>query len=326
MRAVNCVGSGGTEVLEWQEVPDCRPGRGEVVLDVVAAGVNRADLLQRQGHYPPPAGESEILGLECSGVVAAVGPGVSDWSVGDPACALLAGGGYAEQVCVPTGQLMPTPPGLDLVSAGGLPEVAATVYSNLTMVAGLSAGDWLLIHGGGSGIGTFAIQYARAVGARVAVTAGSADKLAVCRELGAEVLINYKEQDFVSAIREATAGHGADVILDIIGAAYLDANVRSLAVGGRLVVIGLQGGVKGELNLGRLLAVRGSVSATSLRARSRDEKAAICSQLVASVWPMLADGRIRLVVDKTYPLPNAAQAHDAMAASSHVGKLILTRE
>lgn len=312
-------------MLSWQEVPDCSPGVDEVAIDVAAAGVNRADVLQRQGHYPPPAGESEILGLECSGVLSAVGADVTDWSVGDSVCALLAGGGYAEQVCVPTGQLMPIPPGIDLVSAGGLPEVAATVYSNLTMVAGLSAGDWVLIHGGGSGIGTFAIQYARALGARVAVTAGSAEKLGVCRDLGAEVLINYRQQDFVAALREATDGHGADVILDIIGAAYLDANVRSLAVGGRLVVIGLQGGVKGDLNLGRLLSVRGTIAATSLRARSRADKAAICSQLVASVWPMLADGRIRLLIDTTYPLANASAAHERLTASTHVGKLVLTR-
>ncbi|MCB9411468.1 MAG: NAD(P)H-quinone oxidoreductase [Actinobacteria bacterium] len=325
MWAMTCDGSGGTEVLQWREVPDVDPAADEITLDVVAAGVNRADLLQRQGLYPPPPGESEILGLECSGVVAAVGRDVAGWAVGDSACALLAGGGYAERVRVPVGQAMPIPAGVDLVSAAALPEVAATVYSNLELVAGLAAGDWLLIHGGGSGIGTFAIQYARAIGARVAVTAGSAEKLEVCRELGAEVLINYREQDFAAELREATEGHGADVILDIIGAAYLDANVRALAVGGRLVVIGLQGGVKGELNLGRLLSARGTISATSLRSRSRAEKSAICSGLVESVWPLIADGRIRPVIGTTYPLARAADAHEALAAGVHVGKLVLTR-
>ncbi len=323
MKAIVCDGFGGPEVMAWRDVTAASVASGEVLVDVVAAGVNRADVLQRQGFYPPPPGESEILGLECSGVVSRVGQEATQWHPGDQVCALLAGGGYAEHVVVPAGQVMSIPDGVDLVTAAALPEVAATVYSNLTMVAGLRADEWVLIHGGGSGIGTFAIQYARALGARVAVTAGSEQKLERCRELGAEVLINYREQDFVKVMRAATHGHGADVILDIIGAKYLDSNVRTLAVGGRIVVIGLQGGVSGELNLGRLLAARGSIQATSLRARPPAAKAEICRRLVAEVWPLISVGRITPVVDSVLPMPLAATAHELLAASSHTGKVLL---
>ena len=289
------------------EVPAPLPADDEVLVQVAAAGVNRADLLQRQGFYPPPPGASEILGLEVSGQ-----------ADGQPVCALLSGGGYAEQVAVPRGQVMPPPPGVDLVDAAGIPEVACTVYSNLAMVAGLRPGEWLLIHGGGSGIGTFAIQWARAIGAHVAVTAGSSEKLARCAELGAEVLINYREQDFVEALPQPV-----DVILDVMGAKYLDANVRALARRGRLVVIGLQGGVTADLNLGLLLGKSASVTATALRSRPAPEKAAICAEVVANVWPLYASGAIRPVIDRVLPLAQVGLAHETLADSSHVGKVLL---
>ena len=295
------------EQMRVAEVPAPTPGPGEVLLEVTAAGVNRADLLQRQGFYPPPPGASEILGLEVSGTLA-----------GEPVCALLTGGGYAEQVAVPRGQVMPLPPGVDPVAAAGIPEVACTVYSNLAMTAHLQPGQWLLIHGGGSGIGTFAIQWARALGARVAVTAGSDEKLARCADLGAEVLMNYREQDFVEALPQP-----ADVILDVVGAKYLERNVRALADGGRLVVIGLQGGVKAELNLGALLAKRGSVIATTLRSRPAAQKAAICEAVVREVWPLYASGAIKPVVDWVLPLGQAPEAHRLLADSSHFGKVVL---
>jgi putative PIG3 family NAD(P)H quinone oxidoreductase len=245
--------TGGPEVLALREVPAPTPGPGEVLLDVAATAVNRADLLQRQGYYPPPPGASDIIGLECSGTVAAVGPEAGDWQVGDQVCALLAGGGYATRVCVPAGQVMPVPDGVDLVTAAALPEVACTVWSNVFMVAGLQPEEWLLVHGGAGGIGTFAIQIATALGARVITTAGSPEKLAVCTDLGADVAINYREEDFVEAVRGATDGHGADVILDNMGASYLGRNVEALATEGRLVIIGMQGGTKGELDIGVLL-------------------------------------------------------------------------
>ncbi|MEJ5945529.1 NAD(P)H-quinone oxidoreductase [Pseudokineococcus basanitobsidens] len=314
---------GGTDVLGVEEVPDPAPGPGEVLVEVAAAGVNRADLMQRQGQYPPPAGESETLGLECSGVVAALGDGVEGWAVGDEVCALLAGGGYAEHVVVPAGQLLPVPRGVDLVDAAALPEVACTVWSNIFMSAGLREGELLLVHGGGSGIGTFAIQLARAWGARVAVTAGSADKLEACRGLGAEVLVNYREQDFVEQVRAATDGRGADVVLDVVGAPYLQRNVAVLAPGGRVAIIGMQGGRRAELDLGALLATRGVVMATSLRARPRAEKAAIVASVREHVWPYVEDGRVRPVVHARLPLDDVARAHEVLEESSHVGKVLL---
>src|SRR3954447_8326958 len=267
MHAVTLSGPGGPEVLGWGEVPDPVCGPGEVLVDVVAAAVNRADLLQRQGRYPPPPGASEVLGLECSGVVSEVGEGVTGWSVGDEVCALLAGGGYAERVAVPVGQLLPRPAGVELATAAALPEVVCTVWSNVFMLAGLRAGEVFLVHGGGSGIGTMAVQLAVRAGARVATTAGSAAKLAFCRELGAEILVNYREEDFVEVVQGATGGHGADVVLDIMGAKYLARNVDVLATGGRLVGIGMQGGTKAELDLGALMRKRASIAATTLRSR-----------------------------------------------------------
>jgi len=323
MRAITISRPGGPEVLVPADVPSPVPGAGEVLVDVVAAGVNRADLLQRQGHYDPPPGSSPLPGLEVSGTIAQLGDGVDGWSVGDPVCALLTGGGYAAQVAVPAVQLLPVPDGLSLADAAALPEVACTVWSNVFMIAGLQPGEVLLVHGGSSGIGTMAIQLAREVGARVAVTAGSADKLAACRELGAEVLINYRDEDFVERVRDATQGHGADVVLDVIGARYLSRNVDVLATSGRLVVIGLQGGTTAELDLNALLRKRASVIATSLRARPLAEKASIVAAVREHVWPLVAEGRVRPVIHQRFPLEDAAQAHRAMEAGGHIGKLLL---
>ncbi|MEC4017369.1 NAD(P)H-quinone oxidoreductase [Streptomyces sp. H27-D2] len=330
MRAITVPEPGGPEALVWAEVPDPVPAEGEVLVEVVAGAVNRADLLQRQGFYNPPPGASPYPGLECSGRIVALGPGVGAWQVGDEVCALLSGGGYAEKVAVPVGQLLPLPDGVDLITAAALPEVACTVWSNCFMVAHLRPGETLLVHGGSSGIGTMAIQLAKAVGARVAVTAGSAEKLDACRELGADILINYREQDFVDEIRKATAaqdggaGAGADVILDIIGAKYLEQNIQALAVNGRLAIIGLQGGAKGELNLGALLVKRGTVTATSLRGRPPGEKAEIVAAVREHVWPLIGAGRIRPIVDRTIPMRDAAEAHRVLDASTHVGKILLT--
>jgi putative PIG3 family NAD(P)H quinone oxidoreductase len=324
MRAVIAPEPGGLDALTLVDLPDPTPGDGEVVLDMAATAVNRADTLQRQGFYPPPPGASDVLGLECSGVVSAVGADVDGWAVGDPACALLAGGGYGEQVVVPAGQLMPVPQGVDLVTAAALPEVACTVWSNVFMIAGLQQGETLLVHGGAGGIGTMAIQLAHALGARVVTTAGTQEKLELCRRLGADVAVSYRDQDFVEEVRAVTDGRGADVILDNMGAKYLGRNVDALATEGRLVVIGMQGGSKGELDLGKLLSKRGAVIATSLRARPVEEKAAICAAVVEHVWPLVADGVVKPVVHAVLPLDEVAEAHRVMEASDHVGKILLT--
>ncbi|MEV0410474.1 NAD(P)H-quinone oxidoreductase [Streptomyces sp. NPDC050448] len=324
MHAITIEQPGGPEALVWAEVPDPVAGEGEVLVDVAASAVNRADILQRQGFYDPPPGASRYPGLECSGRIAAIGPGVSGWAVGDEVCALLGGGGYAERVAVPAGQLLPVPAGVDLVTAAALPEVVCTVWSNVFMVARLRPAETVLVHGGSSGIGTMAIQLAKAVGATVAVTAGGPEKLARCKELGADILIDYREQDFVEELRAATGGAGADVILDIMGAKYLARNLDALAVNGRLAVIGLQGGVKAELNLGALLAKRAAITATSLRARPLEEKAAIVAAVREHVWPLVEAGRIRPVVHTAFPMRDAAEAHRTMESSTHVGKLLLT--
>ena len=324
MHAITQAASGGPDTLRWTDVPDPAAGAGEVVLDVAATAVNRADILQRQGLYPPPTGAPEYLGLECSGTVRAVGSGVTGWSVGDQACALLAGGGYAEQVAVPSGQLLPLPDGVDLLTAAGLPEVACTVWSNLVMTAGLAAGQTVLVHGGSSGIGTMAIQVASALGARVAVTARSQAKLDVCADLGADILIDYTTQDFVAAVRDATGGRGPDVVLDVVGGPYLARNLAVLATGGRVVVIGMQGGRTSELDLGVLLAKRASVAGTTLRGRPAAQKADIVDQVRQHLWPMVSDGRVRPVVHATFPIEHAAQAHRIVEDSSHIGKVLLT--
>ncbi len=324
MRAVITSGAGGPDVLSVAELPDPEPGPGEVALDVAATAVNRADLLQRRGFYPPPPGASDVIGLECSGTVAALGEGVTDWAVGDEVCALLAGGGYAERVVVPTGQVMPVPAGVDLVTAAAIPEVACTVWSNVFMVANLRPDEHFLVHGGAGGIGTFAIQLAARLGARVYTTGGTPEKLAACAGLGADVTINYRDEDFVEVVRERSGGHGADVILDNMGASYLGRNVDALATEGRLVVIGMQGGTKGELDLAQLLGKRGAVIATSLRARPVEEKAAICAAVVEHVWPLVAEGLVRPVVHGTMPLDEVAAAHTLMESGEHLGKIVLT--
>ncbi|GAA1388560.1 NAD(P)H-quinone oxidoreductase [Kitasatospora putterlickiae] len=323
MHAMTIPEPGGPEALVWAEVPDPVPGEGEVLVEVAATAVNRADLLQRQGFYDPPPGSPRHPGLECAGRIAALGAGVSGWAVGDEVCALLVGGGYAEKVAVPVGQLLPVPPGLSMEQAAALPEVVCTVWSNVFLTAHLRPGETVLVHGGASGIGTMAIQLAKAVGARVAVTAGGPEKLARCAELGADVLIDYREQDFVEVLREATGGAGADVILDIMGARYLGRNVDALAVNGRLVIIGLQGGVNGELNLNTLLRKRGAVIATNLRGRPLAEKAAIVAAVREHVWPLVASGVVKPVVDRVLPLTEAAEAHRVLEAGAQVGKVVL---
>ncbi|HEY1698800.1 MAG TPA: NAD(P)H-quinone oxidoreductase [Trebonia sp.] len=323
MHAIVIAEAGDPDVLTWTEVEDPAPGPGEVVIDVTAAGVNRADVMQRQGFYPPPPGAPPYPGLECSGTVAAVGTGVTGWKPGDQACALLAGGGYAEKVLVPAGQLLPKPNSTDLAIAAALPETACTVYSNVNMLAGLKEGETFLVHGGGSGIGTMAIQLAKSAGATVAVTAGSREKLDACRALGADITINYREEDFAASLKQATGGHGADVILDIIGGAYLPGNVEALAAEGRMVFIGLQKGGKGELDMGKLMAKRGTIMGTTLRARPKEQKAEIVQAVTNHVWPLVEAGKITPVVHRELPISQAAEAHRIMEASTHTGKILL---
>jgi NADPH2:quinone reductase len=321
MRAIIAESS---EQLSWQDVPDATAGAGEVLVKVAAAGVNRADVLQAAGKYPPPPGASEIIGMEVSGVVAEAGSDVTEWTVGQEVCALLAGGGYAEYVAVPAGQVMPIPDGVDLVDAAGLPEVACTVWSNLVLTAHLREGQLLLMHGGASGIGTHAIQVARALGARVAVTAGSAEKLDFCRDLGADITINYHDEDFVARLREEG---GADVIFDIIGASYLDRNIDALATDGQLVIIGMQGGVQAELNIGKLLVKRARVIGTTLRGRpvsGPNSKSEIVRAVTASVWPMIADGRVRPIIGARMPIQQAGEAHQQLVSGKVTGKVVLT--
>ncbi|MEU4526646.1 NAD(P)H-quinone oxidoreductase [Micromonospora ureilytica] len=323
MRAITIPEPGGPDALVWAEVPDPEPGPDEVIVDVRAAGVNRADLLQRQGHYPPPPGAPAYPGLECSGVITVVGAEVAGWAVGQQVCALLAGGGYAERVAVPAGQLLPVP-ACDPVDAAALPEVACTVWSNLVQVARLGAGETLLVHGGGSGIGTFAVQFGAALGVTVLTTAREA-KHARLRELGAAHMIDYREQDFVEEVQRVTDGRGVDVVLDIMGGSYLGRNVSALANGGRLVVIGMQGGRKAELDLGALLSKRASLTATSLRSRPLAEKAEIVQGVRDEVWPLVEAGRIRPIVDRRLPMTEAAEAHRLVESHDHFGKVLLTR-
>ena len=323
MRAVVITEPGGPEVLQWLDVPDPVAGPGEVVIEVAAGGVNRADLMQRQGFYPPPPGAPPYPGLECSGRVRSVGEGVTGWQPGDEVCALLSGGGYAEQVAVPQGQLLPVPGSVGVITAAAFPETACTVYANVFSLARLAEGEMLLVHGGSGGIGTMAIQLAKAFGARVACTAGSPRKLARCRELGADVAIDYRTEDFVAAVRDATGGAGADVILDIMGASYLARNLAALATGGRLVVIGRQGGSRAEIDLGVLQAKRASLHATTLRARPAEEKAAVVAAVRANVWPLISAGRVTAVIDRELPMSQAAQAHQVMADGDHIGKILL---
>jgi len=324
MHAITVSEPGGPENMRWTEVEDPKAGPGEVVLDVAASAVNRADLLQREGNYPPPPGASDIIGLECSGRIAEVGPGVEGWAVGDEVCALLAGGGYATKVAVPAAQLLPVPDGVSLTVAGSLPEVACTVYSNVVDFAGLAEGQTFLVHGGSSGIGTHAIQVAKALGARVAASANPA-RFDVCREYGADIVVDY-HADVADELKKATDGHGADVILDNMGAKGLKANLAALATDGRLMIIGMQGGVKAELNIGALLAKRASVTAMGLRGRPVDGpqgKGAVVAGVRERIWPLVAAGRVKPVVHAEFPMQDVAEAHRTLEAGGVVGKLLL---
>lgn len=322
MRAITVAEPGPPEVLQIGEVPDPEPAADEIVIKIAAAGVNRADLQQRLGKYPPPAGASTIIGLECAGHIHTPGSDVSGWQVGDPCAALLAGGGYAEYVAVPAGQVVRPPDGIDLISTGGLVETAATVVSNLDR-GGLAAGETFLVHGGTGGIGSFAIPYAKQLGATVIATAGTDEKLDYCRSLGADHALSYRE-DWPQAVADLTDGRGVDVILDNMGAKYLDANTRALAPDGRLMIIGMQGGREATLDVGRLLVKRGAVFATGLRGRPVEQKAAICDRLAETVWPMYADGRLELPQLTQYGLAAAADAHAHLESGSNIGKIVLT--
>lgn len=311
--------------LVLAERPAPSPGDGEVLLSVAAAGVNRADLLQRAGHYPPPPGASDILGLEVSGTIAAVGPGVVNWQVGDQVCALLAGGGYAEQVAVPAGQLLPLPSGVGLIAAAALPEAACTAWSNLVDVGRLRAGESVLIVGGSGGVGSHAIQLAAALGARVITTAGGPDRVRRCRDLGADVALDHRELDgheLVDAVREAS-DDGVDVILDVLGAAAVPTHLRCLATGGRLVVIGMQQGRHSELDLGRLLARRASIHGTTLRSRPQEEKAGIVAAVREQVWPLVEQAKVHPVIHAEVPMAEAARAHDMLDSGAVFGKVLL---
>jgi putative PIG3 family NAD(P)H quinone oxidoreductase len=323
MRAVVITSPGEPDVLKLTEVPDPGPGPGEVLVDVAAAGVNRADVLQRMGFYPPPPGAPPYPGLECSGRIRTLGAGVTVWQPGDEVCALLGGGGYAEQVAVPQGQLLPVPDGVSLIDAAGLPETACTVYATVFQQARLTPGETILVHGGAGGIGTMAIQLAKSFGARVICTAGTPAKLERCVELGADLAVSYARDDFVSAVDVFTGGRGADVILDIVGGPYLARNVAALATGGRLLVVSTQGGATAELDLQALMRKRASILASTLRARPPAEKTAIVAGVREQVWPLISAGRVRPVTDRTLPMADAADAHRLLDEGTHVGKILL---
>jgi putative PIG3 family NAD(P)H quinone oxidoreductase len=323
MRAVVITTPGGPEVLRLENVPDPVPGPGEVVVEVTAAGVNRADAMQREGSYPPPPGAPVYPGLECSGRISSVGPEVTGWQTGDEVCALLAGGGYAQQVAVPQGQLLPIPVGVTLTEAAALPEAACTLQATVFQQARLAPGETLLVHGGAGGIGTLAIQLAKALGAVVACTAGSPAKLARCRELGADLAISYRDDDFTTAVRDFTGGRGADVILDIMGGPYLQRNLETLATGGRLMVISIRGGSRGEADLGLLMRKRASILASTLRARPAAEKAAVVAGVRTQIWPLVSSGQVAAVIERTLPMADAPDAHRLLDDGSHVGKILL---
>ena len=312
---------GGPETLVWDKVADPRPEPGEVIIDITSTAVNRADLLQREGNYPPPTGATDILGLECAGTIVSVGAALTMDRIGERVTALLNGGGYAQKVAIPLGQVMSVPEGASVLDAGALPEVACTVWSNLTKVLQLREASTILIHGGGSGIGTFAIQVAKVLGAKVAVTAGSQEKLNTCASLGADVLINYKEQDFVDVIRDTWGG--TDTILDNMGASYLSKNVEVLKRNGHLAIIGMQGGTKVDFQIDQLLRKNGTITATSLRGRPEPEKSMICREVEKIVWPWITDGTIKQVIDRVVPIEEAGDAHKILEAGEATGKIVL---
>ena len=323
MRAVVITQPGGPEVLRLEEVPDPVPGPGEVLVAVAAAGLNRADVLQRQGHYPPPPGSPPYPGMECSGRIIELGPEVAGWQVGDEVCALLGGGAYAEQVAVPQGQLLPVPDGVSLVDAAALPEATCTIQGTVYQMAHLAPGETFLVHGGAGGIGTFAIQIANAEGCTVACTAGSPEKLARCRELGADLAISYRDEDFTAAVLEFTGWHGADVILDIMGAPYLARNLDALATWGRLVGIATRGGSRAEVDLGLLMLKRATIVAATLRTRTVAEKAKVVAATREHIWPLISAGKVIPVIHAVLPMSEAAEAHRMLDDGSHVGKILL---
>ena len=312
---------GGPETLVWDKVADPRPEPSEVIIDITSSAVNRADLLQREGNYPPPTGSTDILGLECAGTIVSVGAALTMDRIGERVTALLNGGGYAQKVAISLGQVMSVPEGVSILDAGALPEVACTVWSNLTKVLQLREGSTILIHGGGSGIGTFAIQVAKVLGAKVAVTAGSQEKLNTCASLGADVLINYKEQDFVDVIRDTWGG--TDTILDNMGGSYLSKNVEVLKRNGHLAIIGMQGGTKVDFQINQLLRKNGTITATSLRGRPEPEKSMICREVEKIVWPWITDGTIKQVIDRVVPIEEAGDAHKILEAGEATGKIVL---
>ena len=324
MTAIEIAEAGGPEVLRPTERPVPQPGKGELLVRVAAAGVNRPDIAQRNGSYPPPPGASDLPGLEVAGTIAALGPDAGTGRIGDAVCALVSGGGYAEYVAVPASQALPVPAGLDMIQAAALPETFFTVWTNVFDRGRLAEGEAFLVHGGSSGIGTTAIQLARAFGARVFTTVGSVDKAAACRRLGAELAVNYRDEDFVEAIRGATDGQGVDVILDMVGGDYLPRNIRCLKPDGRLVQIALMRGAKGELDLARVMTRRLTVTGSTLRPQSVAAKAKIAASLREKVWPRIAAGEIAPVIHATFPLADAAKAHELMETSGHIGKIVLT--
>ena len=323
MRAVVITHPGGPEVLHLEEVPDPVPGPGEVLLEVAAAGLNRADILQRQGHYPPPPGAPPYPGMECSGRITGLGPEVTSWQVGDEVCALLGGGAYAEKVAVPQGQLLPVPEGVSLVDAAALPEATCTIQGTVYQMAHLAPGETYLVHGGAGGIGTFAIQIAKAEGCTVACTAGSPEKLARCRDLGADLAISYRDDDFAADILDFTGGRGADVILDIMGAPYLGRNLKALATWGRLVLLATRGGSRGEIDLGLMMQKRASIVAATLRSRTTEEKAEVVAATRDHLWPLISAGKVVPVICAKLPMAEAAQAHRLLDDGSHIGKILL---
>ncbi|MBS0243613.1 MAG: NAD(P)H-quinone oxidoreductase, partial [Proteobacteria bacterium] len=315
---------GGPEVLVPAEVPVPHPGAGQILVKVAAAGVNRPDVQQRMGAYPAPTGHSPLPGLEIAGEVAAVGPGVARWKAGDKVCALTNGGGYAQYCLAEDVQTLPVPAGLSMIEAAGLPETIFTVWNNVFERGCLAPGEWFMVHGGTSGIGTTAIQLAKAFGNRVIATAGSADKVAFCRKLGADIAIDYKTQDFVKEVRAATANKGVDVILDMVGGDYTDKNIVAAAEDGRIVQIAVLGGAEVKLNVARLMMKRVTLTGSTLRPRTREVKAGFAQAIEERVWPLVSAGTVKVIVDGVFPLGQAADAHRRMETSLHIGKIMLT--
>ena len=324
MNAVAITTPGGPEVLKLTQLPTPKPGSGQLLVKLAAAGVNRPDLAQRAGFYPPPPGHSPLPGLEIAGEVVEAGADTTRWKAGDKVCALVNGGGYAEYCVAEETSALPVPAGFDMVRAAALPETFFTVWNNVFERGHLAAGEWLLVHGGSSGIGTTAIQLAKAFGARVIATAGSADKCQACLDLGADKAINYKTEDFVAAAKAATGGKGVDVILDMVGGEYTDKNVAMAAEDGRIVQIAMLGGVEAKVNLARLMMKRLTLTGSTLRPRTREVKAGFARALEEKVWPLLAAGKVRVVMDSTFPLAEAAAAHRRLETSQHIGKVVLT--